>query len=81
MKQTTSCAFENSQQATDVAAQQAEIQKRMEAEATKQAQELVEIETETQKQKGAQDTNATKQDEDDTTSRGSAGGRSQARCR
>ena len=35
------------------------------------------IETEKQKQKSAQDTNATKHDEDDTTSRGSAGGRSQ----
>ena len=35
------------------------------------------IEKEKQKQKSAQDTNATKPDEDDTTSRGSAGGRSQ----
>ena len=35
------------------------------------------IETEKQKQKSAQDTNATKHNEDDTTSRGSAAGRSQ----
>ena len=35
------------------------------------------IETENQKQESSQDTNATKHDEDDTTSRGSAGGRSQ----
>ena len=61
------------QQATQVAAQQAEIQKRIEAEATTRAAELVKIEKEKQKQKSAQDTNATKQDEDGTTSRGSAG--------
>ena len=35
------------------------------------------IETEKQKQKSAQGTNATKHNEDDTTSRGLAGGRSQ----
>ena len=73
------------QQATQVAAQQAEIQKRIEgrfeAEATKRAEELVNLEKEKQKQKSAHDTNTTKQAEDDTTSittsRGSAGGRSQ----
>ena len=65
------------QQATQVAAQQAEIQKRIEAEVTKGAQELVQIEKEKQKQKSAQDTNATKPDEDATTLWGSAGGRSQ----
>ena len=63
------------QQATQVAAQQAEIQKRIEAKATKRAAALVKNEKEKQKQKSAQDTDATKQDEDDTTSRGSAGGR------
>ena len=63
------------QHATQVAAHQAEIQKRIEAEATKRATEFVKNEKEKQKQKSAQDTNAAQQDEDDTTSRGSAGGR------
>ena len=40
------------------------------AEATKRAEELVKVEKENQKQKSAQDTNATKPDEDDTTSQG-----------
>ena len=49
-------------------AQQATIQKRIEAEATKPAGELVKLETEKQKQKFSdQDANATKQGEDDTT--------------
>ena len=65
------------QQATQVAAQQAEIQKRIEAETATRVAELVKTDKETQKQKSAQDTNATKQDEDDTASRKSAGGRSQ----
>ena len=68
------------QQATQVAAQQAEMQKRIEAEATPRAAELVKVEhekQETQEQKKTQDANATKQDEDDTTWRGSANGRSQ----
>ena len=65
------------QHATQVAAQQAEMQKRIEAEATKRAEELVKIEKERQKQKSAQGTNAATPDEDDTTSQGSAGGRSQ----
>ena len=65
------------QQQTQVAAQQAEIQKRIEAEATTRVAEFVTIEKEKQKQKSAQDTNATKPDEDDTASQGSAGGRSQ----
>ena len=67
------------QHATQVAAQQlqAEIQKRIEAEATKRAVELVKIETDKQKQKSVQDTNATKHDDDGTTSRGSAGERAQ----
>ena len=45
------------------AAQQAEIQRRIEAEATARAAALVGNEKEKQKQKSAQDTNATKQDE------------------
>ena len=68
------------QQATQVAAQQAEIQKRIETEAAVRAAELVKAEHEKhekQKQKKYQDAYATKQDEDDTTSRGSANGRSQ----
>ena len=65
------------QQATQVAAQQAEIQKRIETEATTREAELVKNEKEKQKQKSAPDMNATKPDEDDTTSRGSANGRSQ----
>ena len=67
------------QQATQVAAQQAKIQKRIETEATTRAAELVEIEKEKQKQKSAQNANATKPDEEDTASRarGSANGRSQ----
>ena len=69
------------QQATVVAAQQAEVHKRIEAETTKRAGELVKIEREKQKQKSDQvlEENATKQVGDDTTSRGSiwAGGRSQ----
>ena len=65
------------QQATAIVARQAEIQKRIEAEATKRAGELVKTEKEKQKQKSAQDANATKQVEDNTTSRRSAGGRSQ----
>ena len=56
------------QQATQVAGQQAETQKRIEAEATTRAAGLVKIEKEKQKQKSAQDTNATKPDEDDTDS-------------
>ena len=52
-------------------------QKRIEADATTRAAELVKIEKDKQKQKSALDTNAAKQDEDDTTSWGSAGGRSQ----
>ena len=52
------------QSTTQVAAQQAEMQKWIEAEATKRTEELVNIETENQKQKSAQDTNATKHDED-----------------
>ena len=43
------------QQATQAAAQQAELQKRIEAEATKRAAELVKNEKEKQKQKSAQD--------------------------
>ena len=43
------------------------------------AAELVKIERENQRQKSAQDTNAAKPDEDDTTSRGSAGGRRRSR--
>ena len=66
------------QQAMQVAAQQAEIKKRIEAEATTRAAELVKVEKERQKQKRALDTNAAKLGEDATTSRGSAGGRSQA---
>ena len=62
------------QQATKVASQQAGIQKRIEAEATKRAEKLVKLEKEKQKQTSAKDANATKQTEDDTTSRGSAGG-------
>ena len=54
-----------------------EIQKRIETDATKRAQELVKVEKDKQKQKSAKDENARKQAEDDTTSRGSAGGRSQ----
>ena len=52
---------------------------RLEEGATTRAAELVQIEKEKQKfkPKSTQDTNATKPDEDDTTSRGSAGGRSQ----
>ena len=65
------------QQATQFAAQQAGIQKRIKAGATTQVAELVKIEKDKQKQKRTQDTKATKPDEDDTTSRGSAGGRSQ----
>ena len=67
------------QQATQVSTQQAEIQKRIEAEATKRAGELVNIEREKQKHKSDQEQNATKQVEGDTTSnsRGSAFGRSQ----
>ena len=57
------------QQATQVAAQQAEIQKRIEAKATERVGELVKAEKEKQKQKSAQDADATKQGEDDTTSR------------
>ena len=53
------------QQSTVVAAQQAWIQKRIEAEAG----ELVKKEKEKQKQKSDQDANATKQTEDATTSR------------
>ena len=64
-------------QATQVAAHQVEMQKRIEAEATTRAAALVNIEQDKQKQKSAQDVNATKQDEDDTASRGSANGRSQ----
>ena len=62
-----------------VAAQQAEIQKRIEIEATKRAEGLVKLKKGHQEQKSAQDVNATNQAEDDTTSRGSAGtgGRSQ----
>ena len=66
-----------------VAAQQAdlEVQNRIEAEATKRSGKLnlVQIEREKQKQKSDQEENATKQDEDDTTSRGSVGGRSDTR--
>ena len=58
--------------------QQAGIQKRIEQEATKQAEELVKIEKEKQKQTNAQDANATETVEDATTSRGSAGGRGSA---
>ena len=65
------------QQTTQVTAHQAEIQNRIETEATTRAAELVRIEKEKQKQKSSQDANATKPDEDDTTSRGSANGRSQ----
>ena len=65
------------QQATQVAAQHAEVQKRIEAEVTNRAEELVKIEKEKQKRKSAQDTNAAKPDEDATTSRGSAGIRPQ----
>ena len=65
------------QQATQVAAQHGEIKKRIETEATTRAAELVKIEHANQKQKNTHDANATKQDEDDTTSRGSANGRSQ----
>ena len=64
------------QQATQVGAQQAGIPKRIEAEATKRAEELVKTEKETQKQKSPQHANATKQVEDFTTPQGSAGGRS-----
>ena len=63
--------------ATQAAAQQAEIQNQVEAETTKRAVGLVENEKEKRKQKSAQDTNATKQDADDTTSQGSAGGQLQ----
>ena len=61
------------QQATQIAAQHAEIQKRIETEATG----LVKIEKEKQKQKSAQDMDVTKPDEDDKTSQGSANRRSQ----
>ena len=47
------------QQAAQVAPQQAEIQKRIETEATKRAQELVKGEKDKQKQKSTQDANAT----------------------
>ena len=53
------------------------IQKRIEADATKRAQELVQVEKDKQKQKSAHDANATKRVEDDTTSRGSVGGHPQ----
>ena len=49
------------QQATVVAAQQAEIQKRIEAEATKRSGELVKIEKEKQTHKSGQYANSTKQ--------------------
>ena len=62
------------QHTTQVATQQAEIQKQIDAEATKRAEELVNTESDKQKQKSDQDQNATKQVEDATTSRGSAGG-------
>ena len=65
------------QQAAQVATQQAEMQKLVEAEATKRAQELVQGENDKQKQKCAHDANATKQSEDDATSRGSPDGCSQ----
>ena len=63
------------QQATQVAAQQAEIQKRIVTEATTRAAELVKIEKENQK--SARGANATKPDEDGAASRGSANGQSQ----
>ena len=56
------------QQAKQVDTHQAEIQKRVEAEATKRAGELVKIEREKQKQKRNHKQNGTKQVEDDTAS-------------
>ena len=69
------------QQATQLAAQQAELKKRIDTEAAAQAAVLVKAEhkkAEKQKQKKTQESNATKQDDDgDTVSRGSANGRPQ----
>ena len=62
------------QQATQVAAQQAEVQKLIEAASTKRVGGLVKIEREKQKQTSDHEQNATKQVQDDTTSRGSGGG-------
>ena len=64
------------QQATQVAAQQAEVKKRIDTEANTRSAELVKIEHATRNRRKKHDANATKQDEDDTTSRGSANGRS-----